>query len=230
MIKGYLKNKKDRIHFEIPENYDELTLRELHLISEDSDLLTIFSKLSGIDLETIKKCDSKEVAFVIAQLTDLYDKENKRTENVDELVESFTLDEKEFFVDSDMLNIPAGQWWDIKKYESDLKDKPFEFLVRMLSIICRPKGEEYDHQKSSNRLDLFWGLDVMTAFKIRGFFLINLMQSLNDTNHFLKKSSLVKRLLRGIVLYLKNSAVYSRFLIWLKTNIYYLRYLVRRKR
>lgn len=230
MIKGYLKHNSEKVHFKLPENYEELTIKQLHDISEDSDLLVIFSKLTGLDLDLIRKCDNKEVAYIVSQLTTLYDAENTKVEGLSEHVESFMLDGDEFFVDSDMLNIPAGQWWDIKKYESDLKDKPFEFLVRMLSIICRPKGEEYDHQKSSNRLDLFWGLDVMTAFKIRGFFLINLMQSLDDTNHFLKKSSLVKRLLRGIVLYLKNLGVYSRFLIWLKTNIYYLRYLVRRKR
>lgn len=228
MIKGQLYRGKETIPFELPEGYDELTLRQLELISDIEDEIEMFSVLAGIDLDTVKKCRKEEVFYILDQLNDLYAPE--KAEQQAEFVESFELKGETYFVDADFFSIPAGQWWDMKKFESELIEKPFEFLPRMLSIVCRPKGEEYDHSKSADRVELFRDLDVNTAFKIRGFFLSNLMQYLSDTNHSSRKTTRVKKLLQGFRKWLTSSVRSLLFTIWQKIKAFCLRCLAKRKK
>ena len=228
MIKGQLYRGKETIQFQLPSGYDELTFRQLELINDVEDEMELFSRLTGLDLETVKKCRKEEVFYILDQLNELYAPE--KAEQQAEFIESFELKGQKYYVDADFFSIPAGQWWDMKKFESELIEKPFEFLPRMLSIICRPKGEEYNHAKSTDRVELFRDLDVNTAFKIRGFFLSNLMQYLSDTNHSSRKTTRVKKLLQVSHKWLISLARYLPFLIWQKTKAFCRLCLAKRKK
>ena len=213
MIKGNINGQR----FEIPENYKELTLGQLEKLSEVTNPLEQFSVLSGIDLDTLLKVKHGEVEYLLDQITELFSDADELNE-LSDVVDSVTLRGVELVMDKDLLTIPAGQWFDLKKYESDLKDKPFEFIRRALSILMRPEGEEYDHAKCSERLDWFNDLDVITAFKVRGFFLTNLDKYLRDSNLYSQKTTHLKRLGRVIVKLVTSLGVYLRFIIWQKIN------------
>lgn len=228
MITGNLYNGKEKIPFEIPEGYNELSVSQLSKISELEDDLEIFSALTDIPLDTVKKCRKEEVFYIVDQLNGLYDP--SKLEESQEYLESFELEGTRYYVDKDIISIPAGQWWDMKKYEADLRDKPLEFIPRMLSILCRPKGEEYSHSKSSERLELFGKLDVETAFRIRGFFLHNLLKYLKDLNLYSKKTTRLRRLLQGIRSWLISSARFLLFTPLQRIRKFYLRCLGKGKR
>lgn len=228
MIKGHLYKGKTKIPFEIPEGYGELTIDQLTKIAELDDELEIFAALSGVEIETVKQCRKEEVAFIVDQLNDLYKPES--LEESKQYIESFELNGTTYFVDKDIISIPAGQWWDIKKYEKDLADNPIEFIPRMLSILCRPKGEEYSHTKSSERLDEFRQLDVKTAFQIRGFFLTNLNRYLTDLNHSLKATTPIRKALRVFRSLATSSVHFLRSTLWQRIRMFCLRCLAKRKK
>lgn len=225
MIKGNINKQK----FELPESYEEMTLGQLEKLSEVEHPLEQFSVLSGIDMDVILKTKHGEVEFILSQLEEFF-KDDYKLSQLEGYVKSVTLRGVELFMDKELVSIPSGQWFDMKKYESDLKDKPFEFIKRILSILMRPKGEEYDHAKCNERMEWFNDLDVVTAFKVRGFFLLNLNRYLESTNHYSLRTTLLEKLKRGIVSLVSSSVVYLRFTIWQKISRYFRLCLAKRKK
>lgn len=205
-----------KIKFTIPSGWHEITLEKFQQMSDDMDFLELFSLLSGVDIEVIRKCDPKEVAYIVDQMSGLYDP--KQLNNSSEYVESFTLNGIEYHVNPNLANESAGAWWDIKKLESDLADKPMDFIPKMLAVLCRPKGEEYSSKLIPEREKLFLQLDVETAFKIRTFFLLSQVLFLKDTDHSLRKSTQVKKLLLAMICLVKSSGRYLLSLTLRKTK------------
>jgi len=239
MIKGHLYTtrktklpkwlKRDtRIPFEIPSGWHEVTLEQFIEISKDLDYLEMFSVLSGVELETIKKCRPEEVAYIVEQLESLYNP--KELESLSDIVEEFTLNGITYKVNPNLINDTVGQWWDIKKIEVAMKDEPIKFIPKLIAMIARPEGEEYDYSKVEDRAKEFLQLDVLTAFKVRTFFLSNQLVYLINSNRYLKKSIKVKKLLQVLMRFLESLVRYLLSFHWLKSIVHYVRSLVERKR
>ena len=220
--------KDTKIDFEIPSGWHEVTLKQFIDISKDLDYLEMFSVLSGIELETIKQCKPEEVAYIVEQLEELYDP--KELENLTEHVEEFELNGITYKVNPNLINEKAGQWWDMKKLEAQAQDNPIEFVPMLVSMLSRPEGEEYDYTKAKERSELFLNLDVLTAFKIRTFFLSSQLVSLINSNRYLKKNTPLKRTLQGMGNFLKSSVRYLLSFHWLKNTLRYALSLVRKKK
>lgn len=220
--------KDTKIDFEIPSGWHEVTLKQFIDISKDLDYLEMFSVLSGIELETIKQCKPEEVAYIVEQLEELYNP--KELENLTEHVEEFELDGVTYKVNPNLINEKAGQWWDMKKLEAQAQDNPIEFVPMLVSMLSRPEGEEYDYTKAKERSELFLNLDVLTAFKIRTFFLSSQLVSLINSNRYLKKNTPLKRILQGMGNFLKSSVRYLLSFHWLKNTLRYALSLVRKKK
>jgi hypothetical protein len=188
----------------------------------------MFSVLSGIELETIKQCKPEEVAYIVEQLEELYNP--KELENLTEHVEEFELNGVTYKVNPNLINEKAGQWWDMKKLEAQAQDNPIEFVPMLVSMLSRPEGEEYDYTKAKERSELFLNLDVLTAFKIRTFFLSSQLVSLINSNRYLKKNTPLKRILQGMGNFLKSSVRYLLSFHWLKNTLRYVQSLVRKKK
>jgi hypothetical protein len=220
--------KDTKIDFEIPSGWHEVTLKQFIDISKDLDYLEMFSVLSGIELETIKQCKPEEVAYIVEQLEELYNP--KELENLTEHVEEFELNGVTYKVNPNLINEKAGQWWDMKKLEAQAQDNPIEFVPMLVSMLSRPEGEEYDYTKAKERSELFLSLDVLTAFKIRTFFLSSQLVSLINSNRYLKKNTPLKRILQGMGSFLKSSVRYLLSFHWLKNTLLYALSLVRKKK
>jgi hypothetical protein len=220
--------KDTKIDFEIPSGWHEVTLKQFIDISKDLDYLEMFSVLSGIELETIKQCKPEEVAYIVEQLEELYNP--KELENLTEHVEEFELNGVTYKVNPNLINEKAGQWWDMKKLEAQAQDNPIEFVPMLVSMLSRPEGEEYDYTKAKERSELFLNLDVLTAFKIRTFFLSSQLVSLINSNRYLKKNTPLKRILQGMGNFLKSSVRYLLSFHWLKNTLRYVQSLVRKKK
>lgn len=220
--------KDTKIDFEIPSGWHEVTLKQFIDISKDLDYLEMFSVLSGIELETIKQCKPEEVAYIVEQLEELYNP--KELENLTEHVEEFELNGVTYKVNPNLINEKAGQWWDMKKLEAQAQDNPIEFVPMLVSMLSRPEGEEYDYTKAKERSELFLNLDVLTAFKIRTFFLSSQLVSLINSNRYLKKNTPLKRILQGMGNFLKSSVRYLLSFHWLKNTLRYALSLVRKKK
>ena len=220
--------KDTKIDFEIPSGWHEVTLKQFIDISKDLDYLEMFSVLSGVELETIKQCKPEEVAYIVEQLEELYNP--KELENLTEHVEEFELNGVTYKVNPNLINEKAGQWWDMKKLEAQAQDNPIEFVPMLVSMLSRPEGEEYDYTKAKERSELFLNLDVLTAFKIRTFFLSSQLVSLINSNRYLKKNTPLKRILQGMDNFLKSSVRYLLSFHWLKNTLRYAQSLVRKKK
>jgi hypothetical protein len=107
MIKGNLYRGEERIDFTIPEKWEEVKLKHLEAINEDTDSLTMFSVLSGIDLDIVKQCKAKEVSFIVSQIQGLFNYEELN--NQSELVETVNLNGKTYKITTDLLSMPSGQ-------------------------------------------------------------------------------------------------------------------------
>lgn len=239
MIKGHLYTtrktklplgitKDTKIPFEIPSGWHEVTLRQFKKISKDLDYLEMFSELSGIPLETVKQCKPEEVGYFIEQLETIYDP--KQLEGLTDIIEEFELNGVTYKINPNLINEKAGQWWDMKKLEADMQDKPIEFIPMMISMLSRPEGEEYDYAKAKEREELFLDLDVLTAFKIRNFFLSSQLVYLINSNRSLRKTTQLKRILQVMGSFLVSLVRYLLSFHWLKKSTSYLLSLVKRKK
>jgi len=214
MIKGNLVRNEERIDFSIPEGWSELTLETFEKIKEDSNALEVFSFLSGLDIEFIKLCDVKEVEFIVSQLDDLF--KEKDLEDLKEVVGSFKVKGRTFVLPTDILSIKAGQYWDIKKVEELYKGKPIEAVRALISYLAIEEGKEYDYKDVEEKLELFKELTVELGFKIRSFFLANLVLSMTDLNLSSIKNTKRKNLKRGTILLAVSTVLYLPSIVWLK--------------
>lgn len=214
MIKGHLVRNEERIDFSIPSGWNELTLETFEKVKEDSDALEVFSALSGLDIEFIKLCDVKEVEFVVSQLETLFNE--KDLEDLKEVVDSFTIRGRTFKLPTDLLSIKAGQYWDIRKIEESYQGKPIEAVRKLISFLAIEEDKEYDYKDTDEKYELFKELDVETAFKIRTFFLTNLLLSINDSNLSLIKSTRLKNLKRVMTLLVGSMVAYLPSIVWLR--------------
>jgi len=214
MIEGHLVRNEERIDFSIPEGWSELTLETFEKIKEDSNALEVFSFLSGLDIEFIKLCDVKEVEFIVSQLDDLF--KEKDLEDLKEVVGSFKVKGRTFVLPTDILSIKAGQYWDIKKVEELYKGKPIEAVRALISYLAIEEGKEYDYKDVEDKLELFKDLTVELGFKIRSFFLANLVLSMTDLNLSSIKNTKRKNLKRATILLAVSTVLYLPSIVWLK--------------
>ena len=214
MIKGHLYRGEERIDFSIPESWKELTLETYERVKEDNDALEVFSALSGLELEFIRLCNVKEVEFLVSQIEDIFKVED--LENNTDTVDSFTIRGRKFIVPSDILGIKAGQYWDIRKIEESYQGKPIEAVRKLISFLAIEEGKEYDYKDTDEKYELFKELDVETAFKIRTFFLTNLLLSINDSNLSLIKSTRRKNLKQVTTLLVGSMVAYLPSIVWLR--------------
>lgn len=228
MIKGHLVRNEERIDFSIPSGWNELTLETFEKVKEDSDALEVFSALSGLDIEFIKLCDVKEVEFIVSQLETLFNE--KDLEDLKDVVDSFTIRGRTFKLPTDLLSIKAGQYWDIKKVEELYRGKPNEAVRALISYLAIEEGKEYDYKDVEEKLELFKELDVERAFKIRSFFLGNLILSTSDLNLSSIKSTKRKNLKRGTILLAVSTALYLPSIAWLKIKELFRLFSVKKKR
>ena len=228
MIKGHLYKGSQKIHFTIPESLDEVTIEQLEKLYNDLTDIELFSVLSGLDIELIKQCKSEEVIYIIDQLNGLYDFDSLN--DLKDEVRSVFLGDKVFNVTTELLSMPSGQWWDVKKIEQMHRDNPINSLRHILSILLVEPNKPYDYKDVKEKYDLIGGMDVVTAFKIRNFFLNSQIVYLRSLNHSLKKNSVVKRLLRGTIKSIKNMVAYLPFTVLPKIKALLKRYLEKRKK
>lgn len=214
MIKGHLKRNSERIDFTIPEGWKELTLETYEKINDEMDALDIFSLLSGLDIELVKRCDVQEVEFLVSQMDVLFNP--KDLESDTEPVGEFLIKGRKFIVPTDINSIKAGQYWDIKKIEDSYRDKPLLAIRKLLSFFILEEGKEYSYKDTDEKYDLFKHIDVLTAYRIRSFFLSSLILSINDSSLSLIKNTKRKNLKRATTLLLGSMVAYLPFIVWLK--------------
>lgn len=234
MIKGhfYTKRKKyfnlfntNKINFELPESWDEVKIKNLFELNDDSDYLDMFCVLTGVDKEVVRKAPKEEVAWIIDQISDKLDP--SLLEGITCDFDGFEFDGVTYYLPEDLGTESVGQWWDIKRFEQTMEPK--DFIPLMIATMCRPKGEEYDYMKASARAEMFKELDVVTAFKIRNFFLSSQLVYLHDMANSLTKTSRVKRLLRVLIDLIKNGVVYLLFIPFLKIKRFLKGFTVKKK-
>ena len=228
MVKGHLKREGQRIDFSMPESWNELTLETYEKINEKMDSLEIFSTLSGLDIELVKRCDVQEIEFLVSQIDVLFN--TKDLESDTEPVGDFLINDRRFIVPSDINSIKAGQYWDIKKIEDNYRDKPLLAIRKLLAFFILEEGKEYNYKDNDEKYELFKQLDVETAYRIRSFFLTNLLLSINDSNLSLIKSTKLKNLKRVTTLLVGSMAAYLPSIVWLRIKRLLALFLGKKKR
>lgn len=228
MIKGHLHKGKEKINFEIPSQWSEITISDLELFSSDSDYLEIFSKMANLSIDLVKNCRAEEVAFIVNELGDLFNF-NELTE-LKEHYDSVILEGRTFNVTTDLFNMPAGQWWDIKKVEQMYHDKPIKALVNMLAMLLIEEGKQYNYSDVEEKVKMIEQMDVETAFKLRGFFLANQIIYLADLKLSSQKATIRKKFWRDMMNLAESTGVYLQSLILHKINLLSVRFLGKKKK
>lgn len=206
MITGHIVKGEEKIHFNLPEFWEETTLDHIEKIgSKDVEAIELFSILTGLDLDLVKQCRAEEVSFIVHQMNDLfdYDELTKVQGKVDHVI----LNDVKYNITTDLLSMPSGQWWDIKKIEQMYHDKPIEGIRHILSILLIEDGKTYDYSESKKTYELLKQIDAVTAFKIRSFFLASQVKYLIDSKYYLKKNTR-KKILKQAMTNLVGSMVH----------------------
>ena len=172
------------------DNDAVLTDDEKKLLKTQQDLHNIkvnrkvFSKMTGIDEQTIDRVDAKQMSNTLTTMTNFLNSEVERKTIDAEHKHSFTLKGKKYYFPiAEMRESTFGDF--IEAAQLDLLSEKnkigrFGVIAEQMAILCREQNEEYDEQKVAKKTRLFKELtmDVVWDF----IFFLNQQISIYKTN------------------------------------------------
>ena len=200
-----ITGQKDlKVH--IPESWDDVTFKQLSLISDEEDGLKRVSILTNIPVETFNKYP--ELADFYVWLEDKLSWVNT-FEPKDKDVEVFILDNDVFHFPKDIGILSIGLYQDIRNEAVENKDKIFTIYP----LICASyyqllRDGEYDYTKASELVELFENQPCIKVYNAAGFFLnkLNVLRSGTKVGVKSKVIQMTKSLL-GLIGFQKSSAL-----------------------
>ena len=166
---------------QLPEKLSIRQYKELKKIEDfDKNPIEFISAISGLDIDDIRYSKKKDMDFVFKFLTQNYLTKPDKT-----LRTTFTLDDVEYGLMSDMSSLNFGGWVDLEYLTTEGVEKNIE---KIMSVMYRPiikedtNGfvlEEYDHDKMKERSELFLDLPIDYFWGVSNFF-FNLVKAYTE--------------------------------------------------
>jgi len=160
--------------YDIPQNWDEVTIGMLIKSSELSDLLSdapliaVLSAYTGIPVNELRLSNAGEVKIVI----DIMDFISVIYEPTPE--SSFIFNGEEYKCNEELIEQPFEDWVSIQTTMHNFKDDQVRALPRLVAILCKKDGETLNDFKLDERSKLMLSLPMTKAKNIEAFFLHSL--------------------------------------------------------
>lgn len=166
MIEINLLGKK----YKIPD-INEITISQYLKMKNPSDELQMLSDLCGVPVKDLEKAPRNDILSFIVSLTDIYNTEAEKV-NVKDIPEKVIIEDQEFIVPKDIGNETSGQWWDMSKLITQIKDSD-ELMLPIMAIYLKKEGEKYDSDRKQERIELFRKAKMVDVIKVHTFFLMS---------------------------------------------------------
>jgi hypothetical protein len=158
------------IEYNIPETWDEVTVRQQIAISEVTDRDDMFlnyyliSQYTGIDLELIKKMNINQFKQIMELMSFLNEKLEPKT------ITSFEFKGEKYYLMDSLLKGETQDFLSIEGIMKKYKDNPAKALPYIIGIIAKKQGESLSDYDVWKRGELFMELPYPIANDIWFFF------------------------------------------------------------
>tara|TARA_R110000751_G_scaffold3658_2_gene17398 strand:+ start:964 stop:1650 length:687 start_codon:yes stop_codon:yes gene_type:complete len=161
------------------ESYLEKMIGDIEILDEIRLNSEIFSFVSGLPKEDMKKVDMEQVTKVINTLGILTEEYKPTGER------SFEFEEETYYFPSEMLRKNTyGDFIESTQLEmtiDSMKNGRYDILPEQMAILCRRAGEEYDEDLIADKTEKFKNLKMDSVMEF-AFFLTN--QSIKSQRAF----------------------------------------------
>jgi len=170
--------KKDKIviPFQIPEKWEEITIEMYIKVFQNNKQindLEFLHYISDISLETLRRCDKKQVLYILYQIREIFTPEALE-EEAKEAISSFEFEGKTYVLPKHLGEETIGEYYDLLEIEKRIENGGHEYFPLMMAMLFREEGVEYDFKECQERAKHFEKLPITYAFKARNFFLLAL--------------------------------------------------------
>lgn len=115
--------------------------------------------------------------------------------------------------------LTLAEWVDV---ESVFESKSESHLSDILSILCRPEGEEYNSKLSESRKEMFANLSMDKVLPLLAFFLQQRKKYQNVSNHYSEVKEMVDQYLLLTQNFVGNGDGIKSLPIWQKIKYFFL--------
>lgn len=166
------KIKINSVEYNVPENWGEVTLKQLMTVMDDSKLikneslkkLSLISGYGNIPLEVIKHLTLKETEKLVSQLS--FIAEPLPTKPITE----FEFKENKYYVMPTLMKAEFQDFVNLETALQNFKDEQHKALPYVLAILCKRENETLDSFDLEDRAKLFEELPLTIVEPIRVFF------------------------------------------------------------
>lgn len=208
--------KHNNIEISVPENWDDITLGFYEEISTTKpttirEKVDLVAQICKVEPEILLSWPA-EIFDIIVDQIDFIFKGNLSTPNPE-----VTIDKVNYVVlIEDKLTL--AEWVDI----DTVQKKDEKILSNILAIVCRPVGEEYNHNNNDDRAALFAAQPVSKILGVLAFFLRCKTVSEQRIVSYSNLVQTVDQLPMNIKYFLKRGDGIKLSTIWLTAKYYFM--------
>lgn len=160
--------------YNIPENWEEVTLGMLMKVSEyetllnDAPIVSIIAGYTGIELTELKTSRVQEVQEIMETLDFIYTPYEPKPTN------KFVFEGVEYMANENIEETEFQDWVSVQTVLYENKNNQVMGLTKLVAIICKKEGESLDDFNVMERAKMFERLPMTIGKDIEGFFLHSL--------------------------------------------------------
>lgn len=211
-----LKIELNDLKFSVPDCWADITLGDyekwfMHKPEGKMEYVKLVADICKIDHQILLDSPTKLFDVLCEAISFVFDTDFAPATKV-------TIEDTDFFISlSDTLTL--GEWVDIE--ETLNSDTPTK-ISEILSIVCRPAGEDYDTKTAEKRKDIFRRLSCEKALPLVAFFLHRKRESEAILHHYSTVLDQANLFLKDTKTFVINGDGIKQFPIWQRIRYYYL--------
>lgn len=206
---------EDEKTINVPQSWNEIRLGDYEKWfrcepQNRSDEVKLVADICGIDSNVLLEKPTQLFDTISDSLSFIFNTETYEPSNIVEI-------EGKNYIISFSDELTLAEWIDIETtFESEKSDR----LTEILSILCRPEGEVYDHKQSEKRKDIFSNLTMDKALPLLAFFLFQNEKLETISSLYFQTQKEVKLYQQSIQDFLENGVGIKSLPIWQKIKYY----------
>ena len=198
----------DKVTYQIPESWHEVTIRQQMIAEELQDSQTyvkslgVLSAYSGIPIDILKHTPTAELTNIMSELSFINTEVDKTP------IFKFTYKGEEYNVSESLLNNQFQDYIAGQTAILEYKNNSWKQLSYLVAIMAKKQDETLDSFDLNKRAEFFMDLDVQTVSQVAGFFLEN--QKISELISMLSSPEIIKAGVQNKVNELDNTLTVLR--------------------
>lgn len=200
----------------VPTQWNEVSLGNYekwyaHKQKNEGYTAQAMASLCNVDAQWIQKLPKATANLINETVQFLADPNFEPSQTIEINKELYTLASSE--------NLTLGEWVDV---DSIFNGESETLFSDILAVVCRPVGEFYSHENSTERAELFRKQSCEKMLPLVSFFLRKGHESKVILNHYSQVKEAATQYLRDIKNFVANGDGIKRLPIWQQTRYSYL--------